>query len=162
MVGLGSFKLTQSNPWPAGTDRCCHFWPSAQCRSSSFGAVETVACWSQSRRVLAMPPAYRPKKQNQTNMRVLVSILAVFHNLTNGIKRGAPHAPISRITLGRSASGAVASFMSIYGIYGSRSSGGNDVVSILTTCDGWRVIPRRPRLVRTYRRRHFRRWVQCR
>ena len=105
---------------------------------------------------------YCQRMQNQTNMIVLLSILVVIHNITNGRKRNAPRALIAHTTFERSASGAVASHLSIYGIYGSRSSGGNDVVSILTTCDGRRIIPRQLRLVRTYRRRHFRRWVQCR
>jgi hypothetical protein len=55
--------------------------------------------WPQSLRVLAMLPTYCQKMQNQSNMRVLLSILAVLHNLTNGIKHNAPPAPITRTTL---------------------------------------------------------------
>ena len=47
-----------------------------------------------------MLPTYRQKMRNQTNMAVLWSILAVVHNLTNGMAHNAPHAAIARTTLG--------------------------------------------------------------
>jgi hypothetical protein len=36
---------------------------------------------------------YRPKVQNQTNMKLLLSILVVFHNIANGTKHNAPPRP---------------------------------------------------------------------
>jgi len=55
--------------------------------------------WPQLLRVLAMLPTYRQKMQNQTNMRVILSIVVVFHNLTNGIKHNAHRATSARTTL---------------------------------------------------------------
>jgi hypothetical protein len=85
------------------------FWGRFDVDDLILRSLKLFHSWSPSPQVLAIRPVYRQKMQNQTKLGVLLSIAVVFHNLTSGIKHNAHRAPMARTTLGRSASGAIAS-----------------------------------------------------